>query len=91
MANDAGEILWTEVPLGDSHFGMIAPGFSPFVVNVTIRSDVQQNIEAALKLGCLECVAPEVKTVQMPYSSALDLPAASPPKPAKRKWRQIFR
>lgn len=87
-ANDAGEIVWTGLPMGDSHFRVSASGFSDFLVNVTIRSAVEQKIEAPLKLGCMECV-PDVATWYLPYSDTLDLapeptPSSQEAKPAKR-------
>ena len=90
-ANDAGEIIWTGLPLGDSHFRVSASGFSLFLVNVTIPSADEQKIEAALKLGCMECV-PDVPTWYLPYSDTLDLTRVlSPSKPVKRRWWRIFR
>jgi hypothetical protein len=53
--------------LGDSHFTVTAPGFSPFVVNVTIRS--------------------EVDTLDL---ATQPFPSSQQPKPAKRRWWQIF-
>jgi hypothetical protein len=88
-ANDAGAIVWTDLPLGDSHFWVSAPGFNLFLLDVTIRSGVDENIGAALKVGCLE-YGPDVKTVQMPYSDTLDLAEVAPLKPAKHHWWKIF-
>jgi hypothetical protein len=94
-ANDAGEIIWTGLPLGDSHFRVSASGFSLFPLNVTIRSALEQRIEVALEVGCIECPPADV-TTYMPYSNTLDpapepSPSSQEPKPAKRHWWRIFR
>jgi hypothetical protein len=83
-ANDAGEIVWTDLPVGDSHFWVIA-----LRVDVTIRSGVEEKIEAALKLGCIEYV-PDVRTEQMPYPDTLDLAPVAVLKPTKHHWWSIF-
>lgn len=87
--NDAGEVLWTDLPLGDAHFFASATGFSLRRLRTTIRDGDEQNIAVSLEVAPLEDV-PDVETIQMPSPQTLDLPPAlvpeSPkPTPAKRK------
>jgi hypothetical protein len=97
-ANEAGEIVWTNLPLGDSHFEVTSPGFKPRRLNVMVRNSDEQTVVAWLEVagdgGGLHIVDSEeevtIKTVQAPYPQTLGLPPASPPKPAKRRWWQIF-
>ena len=73
VANESGEIVWTGLPLGYLRCRVTVPGFDSLPLAVTIRGGVEQNVEAGLKVGCMECVRPEVETVQMPPLVA-DLP-----------------
>ena len=92
VANDAGETVWTDLPLGDSHLRVIAPGFSPRLLTVTVTEGEEQILDARLEVGCIEC-RPEFdpEYSPSPYSDSLDLPPVTPPpKPAERKWWHIF-
>jgi hypothetical protein len=91
-ANDAGEIAFTALPLGDSRFAVIAQGFSMRPVTVTVRNGDELKIEAILDVGTVGGAA----TIE-PVSVALDAPAPalSAPVPAakrtkRRRWL-IFR
>ncbi len=93
--DDAGEVLWTDLPLGDAHFFASARGFRHGGITVTIRTGDGQKVAMVLEVAPIEA-QPDLKTIQMPYSDKLDLlPEPSPPppqpKPAKRHWWQIFR
>jgi hypothetical protein len=48
-ANDAGEVVWTDLPLGDSRFEITAPGFGLQKLTVTIDSGEEQKLEAHLE------------------------------------------
>lgn len=93
--NDAGEVIWADLPLGDAHFLASAPGFGLWRITVTIRTGDEQKVMAVLEVAPLE-VWRSVETVQMPYSEKLDLtPELSPsppqPKAAKRRlWQILF-
>jgi len=96
-ADERGEVALTDLPLGDSGFLVIAPGFFSRRLTVTVRDANEKQVEAALVIGTIgETVQVETKPVQVPYSQTLDLPAAAAPAspqatPRKRKWWQIFR
>jgi len=92
--NDAGEVLWPDLPVSDAHFYALAPGFGRLRITVTIRAGDEQQVAAVLEVGPLE-VGQSVETVQMPYSETPDLtPELSPsppqPKASKRHWWQIL-
>jgi hypothetical protein len=91
VANDAGESVWTDLPLGESHLRVIVPGFKSRLLTVTVMEGEEQMLDARLELGCMECV-PEFNPDYMPYSDSLGLiPEPPQPRLAKRKWWQIFR
>jgi hypothetical protein len=88
-ANRIGAILWTNLPFGHVHFEVRAPGFE--LLQLTVSDREERTLEARLKIGCLECVVPDVETVHMPNPEALDPPAPPPqPQTAKRLWWQVF-
>jgi hypothetical protein len=90
LASDVGEIVFTGLPLGDSHFIVTAPGFGVFPLWAAVRSSNGENIQVKLDVAPIEDVR-DVETVQMPYAQALGLASAPQAKPAKRKRWQIFR
>lgn len=89
-AHDMGESVWVDLALGYSRFKVIAPGFLSREIAVTISNGVESKAEAQLEVAPLEN-GPHVETAQMPYAETLDLAPEPQPKPAKRKWWQIFR
>jgi hypothetical protein len=95
-ANDNGEIVWTDLPLGESRFQVIVPGFKLRQLAAMIRNGDEQKIEARLELGTVGGVV-SVDPVQIQTPQALDpisgtvTTRESQPKPAKRRWWQIFR
>jgi hypothetical protein len=91
LANDAGESVWTDLPLGDSHLRVTVPGFKSRLLTVTVTKGEEQILDAQLEVGCIEC-GPEFNPEYMRYSDSLDLTASTPqPRLAKRRWWQIFR
>ena len=50
-ANEAGEVIWTDLPLGDAHFVVIVPGFNSLRLAVTIRNANEQTVEARLEVA----------------------------------------
>jgi len=91
-ANNAGEIAFMALPLGDSRLAVIAPGFSMRPVTVTVRNGDELKIEAMLEVGTVGGAV----TIE-PVSAELDAPAPalSTPVPAakrakRRRWL-IFR
>ncbi len=91
VANDAGESVWPDLPLGFSRLRVTVRGFNPRLLTVTVTKGEEQMLDARLEVGCLECEH-KVDPYLMPYSDSLDL-TPEPPQPrlAKRKWWQIFR
>jgi hypothetical protein len=88
--NNAGEIVVTGLPLGFSRFRVAAPYFQPLQLGVAIRSGSEQVIKASLEVVPLD-QGQHVETALMPSPQALDPAPAPSPKPAKRRWWQIFR
>jgi hypothetical protein len=95
-ANDNGEILWTDLPLGESRFEVHVPGFKLHQMTAIIRNGDEQKIEARLEVGTTGTVV-YVDPVQIQTPQALDPTSGAvttrelQPKPAKRRWWQIFR
>ncbi len=50
-ANEAGEIVFTDLPFGDCRFTIATPGFKTRALTVTIRNGDEVKIEAVLDLG----------------------------------------
>jgi hypothetical protein len=93
-ADERGEVLLTDLPLGDSRFSVVVPGFMTFHGTVTVRGSEEQVIEAHLLLGTTGTVVTIdlAQPAQMPNPQTLDQPAQPAPlKPTKRHWWQIFR
>jgi hypothetical protein len=91
-ANNIGEVVWTDLPLGDAHFLVSEPGFNSLRLVVTIRNANEQTVDARLAVG-EERGLLEVQPVRVPPPQTLDSPSLQAPisRPAKRKWWQIFR
>jgi hypothetical protein len=101
-SDERGESVWTDLPLGDSRISVTAPGFMLFRQTITIRNSEEQVIEAPLRVPEF---TGEVVIIDQPAPSgyiqspqtlvATPAPDSAPtspqPKPAKRKWWQIFR
>jgi len=95
-ANDADEVVWTDLPLGDAYFLVLVPGFNSLRLAVTVRNADEQTVEARPEVGTIGervTVEPIVQPVRVPPPQTLDSPSARAPvpKPAKRRWWQIFR
>ena len=52
VANDAGESVWTDLPLGFSRLRVIVPGFKSRLLTVTVTKGEEQLLDARLELGC---------------------------------------
>jgi len=48
-ADQMGEVVWTDLPLGDSHFTVTSPGFILLRLTVTIRNANEQIVDARLE------------------------------------------
>src|ERR1700684_2502553 len=67
VANDTGESVWTDLPLGFSRLRVAAPVFSPRLLTVTVTKGEDQKLDARLEFsGCFEC-GPEFNPDYMPY------------------------
>ena len=90
-ANDAGEIAWMDLPLGDCRFALIAPGFKARPLLVTLRNSDEVKIEATLEVGTVGTMV-EVETVfvEPALPSAASAPAQEPKRTKRRRW-WIFR
>jgi hypothetical protein len=51
QANEAGEIVLTDLPFGDCRIAVVAPGFSTRTLTVTLRNGDEEKIETALDFG----------------------------------------
>jgi len=92
-ADAAGEILWTDLPLGDSVIVVSAPGYRPRRLTVTSRNDRELLVEVRFDIGSMEeeevIVSPGVP---LPATQSLDSSSSSEspqPKRPKRRWWQI--
>jgi hypothetical protein len=95
-ANDAGEVVWTDLPLGDAHFLVLVPGFNSLRLAVTFRNANEQTVEARLEVGTIGervTVEPLVQPVRVAVPQTLNSPPVQAPisTPAKHRWWQIFR
>ena len=61
-ADNAGEIVMTDLPMGDCHFEVSAVGFSVKRLTVTVRSADEVKVEASLGVGMLMGDVVEVPT-----------------------------
>jgi hypothetical protein len=90
-ADERGEVLWTDLSLGDSRFLVEVPGFKLRRLTVTVRDANETQVEAVLEIGTIgETVSIDLDQIlahgpglllepeQMPYAQTLDLP----PEPA---------
>lgn len=91
-ANDAGEIAFTDLPLGDSRIAVIAPGFSMRPVTVTVRDGDELKIEVTLDVGTVGGAA-MIEPVSVELDATAPALSASVPaaKRTKRRRWLIFR
>lgn len=52
-ANEVGEIAWTDLPLGNCQFTVMAPGFKARSLPVTLRNGDEVKIEVSLEVGAV--------------------------------------
>ena len=87
--NDAGEILWTNVPLGRSYFSVNVPGFNILRIALTVCDSREQHIQAKLPLPpntqviTVDSASALVETIEMPNCGTLDAPKSVPLKRLK--------
>jgi uncharacterized surface anchored protein len=99
--NDAGEIVWNNLPLGSSTFVVKSLGFASRPVTVTVRNGEEVRAEVTLELGTVGMVVAvpmveESQTVpseipQLTISTttpAVQAPEA--PRPKKRPWWKFW-
>jgi hypothetical protein len=97
-ADERGEVVWTDLPLGDSHLLVNAPGFNSRRLTVTVRDAIEKRVEAPLAIGTIgETVSIDLDQIlahgpglllepgQMPYSQRLDSPPESAPRSPQAK------
>jgi hypothetical protein len=86
--NDMGEILLTDLPMGDLRVTVSKPGFQSLPLIVTVRNADEQKVEARLQVGTVGGPA----FVEPVRQDALrDLPpGVIQPKRARKRW-WIFR
>jgi hypothetical protein len=85
-ANERGEIVFADLPLGDCRFAVTTIGFATSQVVVTLRNGDEVKIETSLQVGLVG----EFVTVQKNTSKPNKTPTMASPT-SKRKWWQIFR
>jgi hypothetical protein len=87
--NEVGEVLWTDLPVGDTHLMASGPGFRLRRLTVTVSDYKEQRVAALLEVAAIEDV-PDLEVLPMPNPDTLDLAPLTYPKPVKRKWWRIF-
>jgi hypothetical protein len=93
-ADNVGEILWTDSPVGFSRFLISAPCFMPRQLPITLANGEERSVEVRLDIAPIEDT-PAVEGSHMACSDSLDLtpqpsPASPQPKHPKRKRWLIF-
>ena len=99
--NDAGEIAWSDLPVGGATFVVRSSGFMSRPVTVTVRNGEEVRAEVTLELGTVGTVVAvpmveESQTVpskipQLTISTttpAMQAPEA--PRPKKRRWWKFW-
>lgn len=98
--NDAGEIAWSDLPLGGTTFVVRSPGFVSRPVTVTVRNGEEVRTEVTLELGLIG------EVVVVPYADSggvvpsetpltlstttPDVQAPEAPQPKKRRWWKFW-
>ena len=49
--NQEGEVVWTDLAMGDSKFEIICPGFRMRTMVITLRNDRELNIKSVLEVA----------------------------------------
>ena len=62
-ANDGGEVVFTELPIGDSRVSVNVSGFNTLLLTVTVRGVEQATVDARLRVGTTGSVQVVVEPV----------------------------
>jgi len=99
--NDAGEIVWSDLPVGGATFVVRSSGFMSRPLTVTVRNGEEVRAEVTLELGTVGTVVavPMVEESQTVLSEIPQLTistttpavqAPEPPRPKKRRWWKFW-
>ena len=99
-ADIAGEILWTDLPVGDSVIVVKATGFDSRRLTVTSRNNKELLVEARLEVGSMGTVVtlapepapvpPSLASAPAPAVSQTASPASPQPRRKHRWWKILF-
>jgi hypothetical protein len=92
QANERGEILFGDLPLGNCRFAVFTRGsLATQQLTTIIRNADEVRLETALQLGIMgEVVTVTVEQMPLPSKLGSTLPPPSPTSKPKRWWWQIF-
>jgi len=100
-ANDAGEIVWSDLPLGSSTFVVSSLGFASRPVTVTVWNGDESRAEVTLEVGTMGTVI-EVPMAEGSQTVPSEIPqltlstttpavqAPEAPRPKKRRWWKFW-
>jgi len=84
QADDMGDIVWTDLPIGESRISVASRGFATRRLVVTVRNSDGMKVDAQLEVGRGVMVYTSVAHSDSPSE------VGKPPRP-KRHWWQILR
>jgi len=58
QVNESGEIIFTDLPLGDSRIAVVSPGFPTRRLTVTLRNGDEVRVETSLGVGFVGEIVP---------------------------------
>jgi hypothetical protein len=89
-ANGTGEIVFVDLPFGDSRFAVKAAGFNTRRLTATIRNGDELRVEAVLEVGFVGTTIEVAAEKTPPSQAAVSAPASESKHPKRRRWL-IFR
>jgi uncharacterized surface anchored protein len=89
-ANGTGEIVFVDLPFGDSRFAVKALGFNTRRLMATIRNGDELKVEAVLEVGSIGTTIEVAAEKSPPSQVAVSAPAPEPKHPKRRRWL-VFR
>ena len=92
VANEAGEIVLTDLPWGDSKVRVSARGFSGRPLTVTVRNGDELKVDTQLEItfrggDSVEPAPEESRPNEHPSPVRGNAELATPPRPKQRWWR----
>jgi hypothetical protein len=91
QANESGEIVFADLPVGDCRFAVVSIGFATQRLTATLRNGDEVELETALQVGTVGEFVTVQKTSPQPIANGVPAPSTPPePKSPKRRWWKIF-